>query len=153
MPKDRYEGKTDLVEIDGQKMTKADAWDLLNEEVAALRKLDAKAPEVIEKVFNSYQSFRRKLLRALVQTYKDRAGEGNLKDDEVSRKTFEQIQRLKQQFANADNDAYVTFLRTGNYVVNVYKPAGVNEEGRPQFIVEESKFFESKSEAWYICWN
>lgn len=147
MPKARYEGKTDLVEIDGQKMTKADAWDLLNEEVAALRKLDAKAPEVIEKVFNSYQSFRRKLLRALVQTYKDRAGEGNLKDDEVSRKTFEQIQRLKQQFANADNDAYVTFLRTGNYVVNVYTPAGVDEEGRPQFNVEESRFFESKSEA------
>jgi len=147
MPKARYEGKTDLVEIDGQKMTKADAWDLLNEEVAALRKLDAKAPAVIEKVFNSYQSFRRKLLRALVQTYKDRAGEGNLKDDEVSRKTFEQIQRLKQQFANADNDAYVTFLRTGNYVVNVYTPAGVDEEGRPKFNVEESRFFESKSEA------
>ena len=147
MPKTRYEGKTDLVEIDGQKMTKADAWDILNEEVDALRKMDAGAPAVVEKVFNSYQAFRRKLLRSLVQTYKDRAGEGNLRDDEVSRKTYDQIQRLKQQFANADNDAYVTFLRTGNYVVNVYKPTGVDEEGRPQFQVQESRFFESKSEA------
>lgn len=147
MPKARYEGKTDLVEIDGQKMTKADAWDLINEDVAALRKMDAGAPIAMEKVFNSFQSFRRKLLRSLVQTYKDRAGEGNLKDDEVSRKTFEQIQRLKDQFVNADNDAYVTFLRTGNYVVNVYKPVGVDEEGRPQFEVQESQFFESKSEA------
>ena len=147
MPKARYEGKTDLVEIDGQKMTQADAWDLINEDINALRQMDAKAPAAMEKVFNSFQSYRRKLLRSLIQTYKDRAGEGNLRDDEVSRKTFEQIQRTKDQFINADNDAYITFLRTGNYVVNVYKPVGTDEQGRPQYEVERSEFFESKSEA------
>ena len=147
MPKARYEGKTDLVEIDGQKMTQADAWDLINEDINALRQMDAKAPAAMEKVFNSFQSYRRKLLRSIIQTYKDRAGEGNLRDDEVSRKTFEQIQRTKDQFINADNDAYITFLRTGNYVVNVYKPVGTDEQGRPQYEVQESQFFESKSEA------
>ena len=147
MPKARYEGKTDLVEIDGQKMTQADAWDLINEDINALRQMDARAPAAMEKVFNSFQSYRRKLLRSIIQTYKDRAGEGNLRDDEVSRKTFEQIQRTKDQFINADNDAYITFLRTGNYVVNVYKPVGTDEQGRPQYEVQESQFFESKSEA------
>ena len=153
MPKARYEGKTDLVEIDGQKMTQADAWDLINEDINALRQMDAKAPAAMEKVFNSFQSYRRKLLRSLIQTYKDRAGEGNLRDDEVSRKTFEQIQRTKDQFINADNDAYITFLRTGNYVVNVYKPVGTDEQGRPQYEVERSEFFESKSEAQQFAEN
>jgi hypothetical protein len=153
MPKARYEGKTDLVEIDGQKMTQADAWDLINEDINALRQMDAKAPAAMEKVFNSFQSYRRKLLRSIIQTYKDRAGEGNLRDDEVSRKTFEQIQRTKDQFINADNDAYITFLRTGNYVVNVYKPVGTDEQGRPQYEVQESQFFESKSEAQQFAEN
>jgi hypothetical protein len=153
MPKARYEGKTDLVEIDGQKMTQADAWDLINEDINALRQMDAKAPAAMEKVFNSFQSYRRKLLRSIIQTYKDRAGEGNLRDDEVSRKTFEQIQRTKDQFINADNDAYITFLRTGNYVVNVYKPVGTDEQGRPQYEVERSEFFESKSEAQQFAEN
>ena len=159
MPKTRYMGETkskalddasrDLVTIDGQQMTKAEAWEVLQQDIETLKKLDPEGnpAEVVEKVFNSYQSFRRKLLRSLIQTYKDRVGEGNLRDDEVSRKTFEQIRRTKEQFYNADNDAYVTFLRSGNYVVNVYKPIGTDEEGRQQFEVQESQFFESKSEA------
>ena len=157
MPRTRYEGDTknkllddaakELVNLDGQQMTKADAWDVLNEEVESLRKMDAEAPEVAKKVFDSYRSFRRKLLRSFIQSIKDYAGEGNLRDDELSRNTFDQIQRLKDQFNNADNDAYVKLLRSGNYVVNVYKPVGTDEEGNPQNVVEISKFFESKSEA------
>lgn len=157
MPKTRYEGSSgnealdkeslNLVTIDGQKMTKADAWDILKNDIEALRKIDSSAPAVVEKVFNSYQSYRRKLLRALAQTYKDRAGEGNLKDDEVSVETFKQIQRLKDEFNRANNDAYVTFLRTGDYVVNVHKPVGVDEKGNQEYEVIVSEFFESKSEA------
>lgn len=149
MPESRYAGRVDLVEIDGQKMTQAEAHKQLNEDLARLRKMDPMGPQVLKNVFDSYQKFRKDLLRSLIQTYKDREGEGNLKDDETSPKVFEQIQRLKRQFVNADNDAYITFLRSGKYIVNTFEDQGAvdEESGNPQFTLKESRFFESRAEA------
>ena len=101
MPKNRYEKKTETVEIDGKKMTQADAWELLNDEVQKLKSMEPSAIPVAKSVFDSFQSMRRKYLRALIQAYKDRSGEGNLKDDEVSAELYERIKKLKEDAKNA----------------------------------------------------
>jgi hypothetical protein len=148
MPRTRYETKKDLVEIDGVSMTQAEAWDALNKDLEALKEMDPQAPQVLKNVFDSYRFYRRELLRAIIQSYKDREGEGKLADDEVSPKTYELIQKTKEMFAQNDNDAYLTLMRSGKYVVNVYRPTSdLNEDGTVKNKLVESRFFESPSEA------
>lgn len=154
----------DKVEIDNVKMSKTEAWDLLNAELKqadAIFEKDWKAqngakpipPEImpsanLKSLFDSYQYFRRQLLRGIIQAYKDRAGEGNLKDSQVSPELFETIEKTKDEFAKANNDAYLKLLRSGRYVVNTYEVTGTDPDtGEPQLTVNESKFFESRAEA------
>jgi hypothetical protein len=148
MPRTRYETKKDLVEIDGVSMTQAEAWDALNKDLETLRGMDPQAPQVLKNVFDSYRFYRRDLLRSIIQSYKDREGEGNLADDEVSPKTYELIQKTKELFAQNDNDAYLTLMRSGKYVVNVYRPTSdLNEDGTVKNELVVSRFFEGLSEA------
>jgi hypothetical protein len=148
MPRTRYETKKDLVEIDGVSMTQAEAWDALNKDLETLRGMDPQAPQVLKNVFDSYRFYRRDLLRSIIQSYKDREGEGNLADDEVSPKIYELIQKTKELFAQNDNDAYLTLMRSGKYVVNVYRPTSdLNEDGTVKNELVVSRFFEGLSEA------
>lgn len=148
MPRARYETKPDLVTIDGVQMTQAEAYDILQKDVKALREMDPLAPEILKNVLNSYRKYRRELLRAIIQSYKDREGEGHLADDEVSPKTYELIKKTKDMFAKNDNDAYLTLLRKGKYIVNVYKYTGeVDEDGKRITQLQVSRFFETPSEA------
>lgn len=154
----------DKVEIDNVKMSKTEAWDLLNAELKqadAIFEKDWKAqngakpipPEImpsanLKSLFDSYEYFRRQLLRGIIQSLKDRAGEGNLKDSQVSPELFDTIEKTKNEFANANNDAYLKLMRSGRYVVNTYEVAGTDEDtGEPQLVVNESRFFESRAEA------
>ena len=154
----------DKVEIDNVKMSKTDAWELLNKELAqadAIFERDWKAKNKnkpvpteilpssnLKNLFDSYQYFRRQLLRGIIQARKDREGEGHLKDSQVSPKLFEEIERTKNEFARANNDAYLKLMRSGKYVVNTYDVIGTDEEtGESELAVGESKFFESRTEA------
>lgn len=154
----------DKVEIDNVKMSKTEAWDLLNAELKqadAIFERDWKAqngakpipPEImpsanLKSLFDSYQYFRRQLLRGIIQSLKDRAGEGNLRDSQVSPELFDTIEKTKAEFAKANNDAYLKLMRSGRYVVNTYEVAGTDEDtGEPQLVVNESRFFESRAEA------
>jgi hypothetical protein len=154
----------DKVEIDNVKMSKTEAWDLLNAELKqadAIFEKDWKAqngakpipPEImpsanLKSLFDSYQYFRRQLLRGIIQSLKDRAGEGNLRDSQVSPELFETIEKTKNEFAKANNDAYLKLMRSGRYVVNTYEVSGTDPDtGEPQLAVAESKFFESRAEA------
>jgi hypothetical protein len=154
----------DKVEIDNVKMSKTEAWDLLNAELKqadAIFEKDWKAqngakpipPEILpsatlKSLFDSYQYFRRQLLRGIIQSLKDRAGEGNLRDSQVSPELFETIEKTKDEFTKANNDAYLKLLRSGRYIVNTYEVSGTDPDtGEPQLAVAESKFFESRAEA------
>jgi len=133
-----------LVELDGKKMTKYEAWEILREDLNKLRKMDPEAPKILQSLFDSYKFFRKDLLRALIQSRKDREGEGNLADSETSPAVFDYIEKLKDQFNRADIDPYLPLLRSGKYVVNVFS-APTEADGRPTLV--ESKFFENKSES------
>ena len=153
----------DKVEIDNVKMSKTEAWDLLNAELKqadAMFERDWKAangakpipPEImpsanLKSLFDSYQYFRRQLLRGIIQSLKDRAGEGNLRDSQVSPELFETIEKTKAEFAKANNDAYLKLMRSGRYIVNTYEVTGTDENGDPQLSLSESRFFESRAEA------
>lgn len=154
----------DKVEIDNVKMSKTEAWDLLNAELKqadAIFERDWKAqngakpipPEImpsanLKSLFDSYQYFRRQLLRGIIQSLKDRAGEGNLRDSQVSPELFETIEKTKNEFVKANNDAYLKLLRSGRYIVNTYEVSGTDPDtGEPQLAVAESKFFDSRAEA------
>jgi hypothetical protein len=153
----------DKVEIDNVKMSKTEAWDLLNAELKqadAMFERDWKAangakpipPEImpsanLKSLFDSYQYFRRQLLRGIIQSLKDRAGEGNLRDSQVSPELFETIEKTKNEFAKANNDAYLKLLRSGRYIVNTYEVTGTDENGDPQLSLSESRFFESRADA------
>ncbi len=154
----------DKVEIDDVKMSKTEAWDLLNAELKKaddIFKRDWKAQngakpvpsEILpssnlKSLFDSYQYFRRQLLRGIIQSLKDRAGEGNLRDSQVSPELFETIEKTKAEFAKANNDAYLKLMRSGRYVVNTYEVTGTDEDtGEPLLTVGESRFFESRAEA------
>ena len=141
---ERYKSAIDLVEIDGKKMTKYEAWEILREDLAKLSKMDSAAPEILQSLFDSYKFFRRDLLKSLIQSRKDREGEGDLADSETSPAVFEYIQKLKDQFTKADIDPYLPLLRSGKYVVNVFSTP-TEPDSRPTLV--ESQFFENKSEA------
>ena len=147
MPRSRYVGSTELIDYEGRKVTKAQLWDELNKELDAARKLDSGAPTALKAIFDSFQFYRKEYLRSTIQAIKDRAGEGNLKDDETSPEVFEQIKSIRDGVAKADNDAYLTLLRTGKYVVNTYRMEGLGEDGVPVRVLDSSKFFEDRSEA------
>jgi len=152
------------VEIDDVKMSKTEAWDLLNAELKqadAIFERDWKAkngtkpiPKEIlpsanlKSLFDSYQYFRRQLLRGIIQAYKDREGQGNLKDSQVSPELFDTIEKTKFEFTKANNDAYLKLMRPGRYVVNTYKITGTDEDtGEAVMAVDISRFFESRAEA------
>ena len=141
---ERYKSAIDLVEIDGKKMTKYEAWEILREDLDKLGKMDSSAPEILQSLFDSYKFFRRDLLKSLIQSRKDREGEGDLADSETSPAVFEYIQKLKDQFTKADIDPYLPLLRSGKYVVNVFSTP-TEPDSRPTLV--ESQFFENKSEA------
>jgi hypothetical protein len=141
---ERYKSAIDLVEIDGKKMTKYEAWEILREDLDKLGKMDSSAPEILQSLFDSYKFFRRDLLKSLIQSRKDREGEGDLADSETSPAVFEYIQKLKDQFTKADIDPYLPLLRSGKYVVNVFSTP-TEPDSRPTLV--ESKFFENKSES------
>jgi len=141
---ERYKSAIDLVEIDGKKMTKYEAWEILREDLDKLSKMDSAAPEILQSLFDSYKFFRRDLLKSLIQSRKDREGEGDLADSETSPAVFEYIQKLKDQFTKADIDPYLPLLRSGKYVVNVFSTP-TEPDSRPTLV--ESQFFENKSEA------
>jgi hypothetical protein len=141
---ERYKSAVDLVELDGKKMTKYEAWEILREDLNKLSKMDPEAPKILQSLFDSYKFFRKDLLRSLIQSRKDREGEGDLADSETSPAVFEYIQKLKNQFTKADIDPYLPLLRSGKYVVNVFSTP-TEADGRPTLV--ESKFFENKSEA------
>lgn len=147
MPRNRYVGSTELIDYEGRKVTKAQLWDELNKELDAARKLDSGAPTALKAIFDSFQFYRKEYLRSTIQAIKDRAGEGNLKDDETSPEVFEQIKSIRDGVARADNDAYLTLLRTGKYVVNTYRMEGLGEDGVPVRVLDSSNFFEDRSEA------
>lgn len=148
MPKTRYDNKKDLVEIDGISMTQAEAWDLLQKDLETLKTLDPLAPQILKSVFDSYRFYRQEYLRALIQAIKERAGEGHLPDDQVSPKTYDAIKQTKNEFKKNDNDAYLTLMRSGKYIVNVYKDTGeFNEDGTKKTVLQISRFFEKPSEA------
>jgi len=141
---ERYKSAVDLVELDGKKMTKYEAWEILREDLNKLSKMDPEAPKILQSLFDSYKFFRKDLLRSLIQSRKDREGEGDLADSETSPAVFEYIQKLKNQFTKADIDPYLPLLRSGKYVVNVFSTP-TEADGRPTLV--ESKFFENKSES------
>jgi len=141
---ERYKSAVDLVELDGKKMTKYEAWEILREDLNKLGKMDSEAPKILQSLFDSYKFFRKDLLRSLIQSRKDREGEGDLADSETSPAVFEYIQKLKDQFTKADIDPYLPLLRSGKYVVNVFSTP-TEADGRPTLV--ESKFFENKSES------
>jgi hypothetical protein len=153
----------DKVEIDNVKMSKTEAWDLLNEE---LKKADAifekdwkarngSAPvpsEILpsanlKNLFDSYQYFRRQFLKGIIQAIKDRAGQGNLKDSQVSPDLYQQIQKTRAEFTKSNNEAYLKLMRPGKYVVNTYKVEQDLETGEDILKVDISRFFESRAEA------
>lgn len=158
------EAAKDRVEIDGKSYTKEEAWQILNEDIKNMDAEFVKAwrsrfgakpipssalpSAALKNVLDSYRFYRNSLRDAIIQSYKDREGEGSLRDNETSAKTYSQIQRLKAQFAKANNDAYMSLLRSGPYVVNVYKQTDtLDENGNKQYELQKSEFFESRSEA------
>ena len=159
----KYKGKDhlDLVEIDGKKMTQYQAWEVLSGDLENLRKMDSAAPEILKSLFDSYKFFRRDLLKSLIQSRKDREGEGDLADSETSPAVFDYIEKLKDQFNKANIDPYLPLLRSGKYVVNVFQTPGTKaeavaldpkleetyDEADPRPVLVESRFFENKSEA------
>jgi hypothetical protein len=147
MPRNRYLGRTELLDYEGKKVSEVQLWDILNADLAKISKLDAGAPLALKSIIDSFQFYRKEYARATIQAIKDRAGEGNLKDDETSPNVYEQIKTLKDGFARADNDAYLTLLRTGKYVVNTYRMEGLGEDGVPARVLDESRSFEDRSEA------
>jgi len=154
----------DRVEIDGKSYTKAEAWELLNEDV---KKMDAEFVKAwrsrfgakpipsrvmpsaaLKQVFDSYKFYRNSLRDAIIQAQKDREGEGHLRDNETSAKVYTQIERIKKEFAKANNDAYLALLRSGPYVVNIYKDTKtLDEDGNKKYELQSSEFFESRAEA------
>lgn len=147
MPRNRYVGSTELLDYDGKKVTKAQLWDIMNADLDAIRKIDPSAPTALKAILDSFQFYRKEYARATIQAIKDRAGEGNLRDDETSPQVYEQIKSLKDGIARADNDAYLTLLRTGKYVVNIYRMEGLGEDGVPVRVLDSSQSFEERSEA------
>jgi hypothetical protein len=161
---EKYKSKDEATKtaiIDGKKMTKYEAWEVLRGDLEKLRKMDSAAPEILQSLFDSYKFFRRDLLKSLIQSRKDREGEGDLADSETSPAVFEYIQKLKDQFNKADIDPYLPLLRSGKYVVNVFQTPGSKaeaiaidpnleetyDEADPRPALVESRFFENKSEA------
>ena len=55
---------------------------------------------------------------------------------------------IKKEFAKANNDAYLALLRSGPYVVNIYKDTKtLDEDGNKKYELQSSEFFESRAEA------
>lgn len=144
---EKYKSVTDLVEIDGVKMTKYDAYLQARKALENLRKMKngEEAVQVYKNLLDAYQYYRKQLLEAIVKAYKDRNGEGNLADNETSPEVFDYISKTREAFREAaQNEGYLPFLRQGKYVVNVTTPS--IDEKTPSEILE-SRFFKSKSEA------
>jgi hypothetical protein len=147
--------------IDGKEMTKYEAWEILREDLNKLGKMDSEAPKILQSLFDSYKFFRRDLLRSLIQSRKDREGEGDLADSETSPAVFDYIEKLKDQYNKANIDPYLPLSRSGKYVVNVFQTPSTKaeaialdpkleetyDEANPRPVLVESQFFENKSEA------
>jgi hypothetical protein len=147
--------------IDGKEMTKYEAWEILREDLNKLSKMDSEAPKILQSLFDSYKFFRRDLLRSLIQSRKDREGEGDLADSETSPAVFDYIEKLKDQYNKANIDPYLPLSRSGKYVVNVFQTPSTKaeaialdpkleetyDEANPRPVLVESQFFENKSEA------
>ncbi len=144
---EKYKSVTDLVEIDGVKMTKYDAYLEIRNSLARLRNMKngKEAVQVYKNLLDAYQYYRRQLLEGMIKAIKDRTGEGKLADNETSPELFDYISKTRSAFADAaQNEGYLPFFRKGKYVVNVITPPAT-EDAAPE--VAESQFFESKSEA------
>jgi hypothetical protein len=147
--------------IDGKEMTKYEAWEILREDLNKLGKMDSEAPKILQSLFDSYKFFRKDLLRSLIQSRKDREGEGDLADSETSPAVFDYIEKLKDQYNKANIDPYLPLSRSGKYVVNVFQTPSTKaeaialdpkleetyDEADPRPVLVESRFFENKSEA------
>ena len=147
MSQSRYGNEKVTIQETNEELTQNQIWHILQNDIKDLAKMDPEAPKILKSVFDSYAYFRRQLKDAIIHSYKVREGEEKLKNDEVSPNVRELIQSTNSKFESADNDAYIKFLRSGNYVVNTYAKLPIElEDGTAKDLVE-SRFFENRSEA------
>lgn len=129
-PRSKYENDTfEYKDEDGRTVSENGGvlWDRLDVKRKALDARNTEATGYLKNLFEEYQFFRNTFLEKLIKQVKIRAGEANVPDNQTSAETFEAISAIRTAFGEADADAYISFIREGDHVVNIFDVEKITE--------------------------